>query len=204
MFDELRKFFFKPDEKDGKNNRQSVLMYLSFVVMLGILMILWSNRTVPTGQPVQQSVSGDESTPVFNTTSAPNSWETEMEQNMGQILALIDGVGRVKVEITLEKDREFQYGYNSSVTESETEEEDSSGGTRFIKDSSRTQDIVIVRDNNGNEQPVEISKLYPIVKGVLVVAEGAENPKTNAELTIAVQTVLQVDLHKICILPYKR
>lgn len=49
-------------------------------------------------------------------------------------------------------------------------------------------------------EPVILSQTYPKVKGVVVTAEGAANPKVKADILDAVGTAFGIASHKICIL----
>ncbi|AZR73545.1 stage III sporulation protein AG [Anoxybacter fermentans] len=205
MLQKLWDFLFNPNEKNGKNKRQNALMYISLLAMAGILLMLVSNMMKPSQSFLP--VSGNqkkEIVQVFSDEINSNSYEERLEERLKKVLSLIEGVGKVEVDITIEQGPEYIYGFNTSISNSETEERDNSGGIRIIKDRSESQDIVIIRDKNGEEKPVVRTEKSPIIKGVLVVAEGASNPKVNAELTRAVNTVLGIPLHKICVLPYKR
>lgn len=203
MLQKLWGLIFKSIGEEGKKRSQNTLMYLSLLVMLGILLILWSNLTTTKKVDLPMEPN-NQVQPTISSSSPVTGYEEELETSLERILSLIDGVGKVEVKITFEQTREYIYLYNSSVSESQTDENDKAGGIRNLKEYSREQDLVVLRGQDGQERPVTQTEIYPEIKGVLVVAQGAENPKTNAELMRAVNTVLGVDLHDICILPYKR
>lgn len=203
MLQKLWGLIFKSIGEEGKKRSQNTLMYLSLLVMLGILLILWSNLTTTKKVDLPMEPN-NQVQPTISSSSPVTGYEAELETSLERILSLIDGVGKVEVKITFEQTREYIYLYNSSVSESQTDENDKAGGIRNLKEYSREQDLVVLRGQDGQERPVTQTEIYPEIKGVLVVAQGAENPKTNAELMRAVNTVLGVDLHDICILPYKR
>ena len=50
--------------------------------------------------------------------------------------------------------------------------------------------------------PVVIKETYPRVKGVIVAAEGADDPHIKSALSKAVTAVLDVSAHRVCI--YKK
>lgn len=203
MLQKLWGLIFKSIGEEGKKRSQNTLMYLSLLVMLGILLILWSNLTTTKKVDLPMEPK-NQVQPTISSNSPATGYEADLETSLERILSLIDGVGKVEIKITFEQTKENIYLYNSSVSESQTDENDKAGGIRNMKEYSREQDLVVLRDQDGQERPVTQTEIYPEIKGVLVVAQGAENPKTNAELMRAVNTVLGVDLHDICILPYKR
>lgn len=203
MLQKLWGLIFKFIGEEGKKRSQNTLMYLSLLVMLGVLLILWSNLTTTKKVDLPMEPK-NQVQPTISSKSPATGYEAELETSLERILSLIDGVGKVEIKITFEQTKENIYLFNSSVSESQTDENDKAGGIRNLKEYSREQDLVVLRDQDGQERPVTQTEIYPRIKGVLVVAQGAENPKTNAELMRAVNTVLGVDLHDICILPYKR
>lgn len=58
-----------------------------------------------------------------------------------------------------------------------------------------------MRRNGDGEQPIVLKKLKPQVRGVLVVAKGAENLKVKAAMIEAIQRVLDVPMHRISVMP---
>ena len=51
-----------------------------------------------------------------------------------------------------------------------------------------------------SNEPVIIKENYPVIKGVVVVAKGAENVNVKLNILTAVETVLEVDRNNITIL----
>lgn len=203
MLQKLWDLIFKSIGEEGKKRSQNTMMYLSLLVMLGILLILWSNLT--TTKKVDRPLDlENQAVPTVSSKSQLTNYEEELAVSLEKILSLIDGVGKVEVKITFEQTKEHIYVFNHTVTENQTDENDKAGGVRNLKEFSRTQDLAVLRGQDGEERPVTQTEIYPVIKGVLVVAQGAEDPKTNAALARAVHTVLGVDLHNVCILPYKR
>ena len=67
-----------------------------------------------------------------------------------------------------------------------------SGGT----ETTITTETVILVSN----EPVIIKENYPVIKGVVIVAKGAENFSIKMDILEAVETVLEVDSDNITIL----
>ena len=59
------------------------------------------------------------------------------------------------------------------------------------------QDTVYTKDAKGNQIPYLTSQEYPKVLGVVVVAEGGDNPVIIRNIQEAVQVLFQVEAHKI-------
>ena len=108
------------------------------------------------------------------------------EKDLETIISKIKGVGQVDVMVTYYSGTEKALAY-------ETQEENSK------KDAGEEASInkkAVMSDG----APVVLKNLYPKVKGVVVVAQGAGNIKVKKEIQDAVTTALDVAVHKVCVL----
>lgn len=127
-------------------------------------------------------------------------YEEELENQLKEMLSKIKGVGEVSVMVNLDSSTETVVEKNRRTHQSETIEEDREGGKRQIKDQERDEQVVILRQGD-TEEPVVIKTNKPRVRGVLVVAQGAQNVQVKAWIAEAVQRVLDVPAHKVSVLP---
>ena len=58
-------------------------------------------------------------------------------------------------------------------------------------------DTVYSKDSKGNQEPYLSNERYPKISGVVVVAEGGEDPHVIQNIQEAVQELFQVEAHKI-------
>ncbi len=130
--------------------------------------------------------------------------ELEIAQRLEAILSRVAGVGRVKVFLTLEGGPEYRYAGTTDRSSKETREEDNAGGTREIVEETQRSQLVLPRSSQGQEEPVLIQEVYPRIKGVVVVAQGAQNPRVKESITRALQTALKLSPHKITVLPMEQ
>lgn len=126
-----------------------------------------------------------------------NMYETQLEE----ILENIIGVGKVEVMVNLDSTPEIVVEKNRNTRSATTQEVDKDKATRNQSDQSRDEQVVVLSAKQ--EQPVVVKTVKPKVRGVLVVAKGAENIQVKAWITEAVQKVLEVPAYKISILPKK-
>ncbi|MBU5677568.1 stage III sporulation protein AG [Alkaliphilus sp. MSJ-5] len=117
--------------------------------------------------------------------------EEIVEVRLKKILERIKGSGEVEVMVTFEMGSEIVPASNTVETKDTTEEKDSNGGIRTVTSQNLTENIVTTNDNTGN-RPLVIKEIKPQVKGVIVVAEGADDIEVKMQLYDAVKTVLQV------------
>lgn len=113
--------------------------------------------------------------------------ESTAEDRLSKILSKIDGAGRVSVMITYSAGGEKSLAYE---TKSEKKDSADNGAESFEKKA--------VMSKN---EPFVLKEIYPSVKGVVVVAEGANSPAVKQALCDAVAAATGIAVHKICILP---
>ncbi|MFZ5985784.1 MAG: stage III sporulation protein AG [Bacillota bacterium] len=123
--------------------------------------------------------------------------KSELEKNMEEILAQINGVGKVTVMITYVSGKEIVPVTDIKRNDNNTDEKDSAGGTRKSVQSSFESSIAYEEVNSGVKKPIIAKELLPQVKGVVVVADGASDVTVKESLVSAVQVLLDVPIHKV-------
>lgn len=147
----------------------------------------------------------DAAAPAMGTKSAPDliaEYENIYATQLRDILASVVGVGEVEVMVNLESTPELVMAQNTNNRSSTNQEMDKDKATRNQSDQTKDAEIVIVQGGK-QDQPVVVKTVKPRVRGVLVVAKGADNIQVKAWITEAVQKVLDVPAYKISILPKK-
>ena len=128
--------------------------------------------------------------------------EQAMEQALADTLAQVEGVGAVRVALTLESTNKKIV--EKDVPDSQSSETRQSGDeTSESSSSSQEETTVYERDSSGGETPFVISEEFPAVRGVLVVAEGGDNPVVVQEIQEAVMALFHVEAHKIKVMKMK-
>jgi stage III sporulation protein AG len=157
-------------------NKKNLLV----VFVVGITLMLVSNFS--KSDSANKKVQNNENICYYD--------QKNIKKELEQILSKIDGAGDVEVMIVFDNsyERIVAKDSKSSVTE------DSEKNTRNV-------DTSTVVTKKGNEQyPFVIKEIYPDVRGVLVIAEGASDAKVKSEIKNAVKTVLGVSIHKVEVL----
>ena len=65
------------------------------------------------------------------------------------------------------------------------------------------QTAVLLEDANGGVSPFVLTESGPVVEGVVITAQGADQPSVAAALHQAAQALLDVPAHKVAILKMK-
>ncbi|GAA4709860.1 stage III sporulation protein AG [Brevibacillus fulvus] len=210
MFDKWKKWF----AQDEATKKLRPIHY--FIVLLGVgiaFMILTDFLEVKPDQPPEETSSalafpgggeGEPAVPAFGNSAGNDviaEYENRYETQLKEILEKVIGVGEVEVMVNLDSTPEMIVEKNRDSRSATTQETDKEKATRNQSEQSRNEQVVVIQGKQ--EQPVVVKTLKPKVRGVLVVAKGAENIQVKAWITEAVNKVLDVPLYKISILPKK-
>lgn len=95
-----------------------------------------------------------------------------MEQRMEEVLGKIDGVGKLRLMLTL------QSGTRLTLAEDTQRDQD------------RTQrEIVTLNRGSGNQEIVITNRFYPVYQGAVVVCQGADSSAVRLAITETVQAL---------------
>ena len=126
-----------------------------------------------------------------------------MEAELEELLSCMEGVGRVKVMITLSSTGEDIVEKDRPATRSNMTENDASGGSRNTSDMDSRETTVFITDSEGRQIPYVRKKLQPAVGGVAVLAEGAGVEAVRENIREAIQALFGIDANKIKIAKMK-
>lgn len=118
--------------------------------------------------------------------------EKTKEQQLEEVLSNIKGVGKVSVMITYESGSEVVCANNIETQTNTVTEKSENGGIKESETIIENKSPVTVGSGDG-EDPLVIIEKEPEIKGVIVVAQGADIITVKMNLQKAVETVLQVD-----------
>lgn len=178
--------------KDGKNKNYILLILL----ILGIILMFSSSflSSSPKTAPSQFQ-------PALTAETSAESYEKELAASLQRVLEQIEGISKVEVFINFEKSEESFFAQVHEESSRETTESDSEGGTREINETTYRQDYVLLRDGNGSERPLLLSENMPRISGILVVAKGIESGLLRLKVIRAIQSLLNLPVHRIAVLP---
>jgi stage III sporulation protein AG len=128
----------------------------------------------------------------------------QTERKLEELLSGMLGAGKVQVMITYYNSIEIITAYDIKKSSSETEEIDSEGGKRTIIESEYESTTLYEDVSSGIKRPVVLKEVYPEVKGVVVVAEGAGNAVVREKITRAVSVLMDIPVHRIQVFERKK
>ncbi len=207
VLDKVLALFKKGDNGIFSEEKGKKFNLLIMIGAFGVILIILANSFGGPKPEVQISTEDTTKNSTADAGSSANKNGVEdIEQliagRLEEILAQIDGVGKVKVTVNLASTMEYEYAINTSTNNRTTEERDQKGGNRTISEINEDGELVLIKEGDGaKETPVVKKEIKPQVQGVVVVAEGAGLPEIKAQLLEAVQVYLNVSPHKVVVLP---
>ncbi|MBX6378071.1 MAG: hypothetical protein IRY95_05920, partial [Clostridia bacterium] len=125
--------------------------------------------------------------------------ERETARALEAVLSRIQGAGAVTVEVTLEGAPEQVFAQDHQLNRTVTREGGEGGVTRTVEQLDASDRLVTVQAAAAGQAPVVQQMRRPAVRGVLVVAEGADDPSVQAALARAVEVALAVPAHRVAV-----
>jgi len=181
--------------KDGVINTRLIWLGILGVILLlsgGILDRLSSKSSPDIPTEIVKS-----NTPINR------SYEDALEEKMTSILSRVKGAGTVAVTITLENSSIQEHAKNITKESKVTQEKDTGGGIRTTTETKESEQILLSKEN-GVDRPVIVQEIKPMIKGVLVIADGAYDSAVKANLTKAVEAGLGIPPYKITVLAQRK
>jgi len=181
----------------SKDKSKKYTANLIILLCLGVLLVIISNVFFSSDEKKDISLSTRDTVQDKYVNTANNLFEDysyTIESKLKDILSQIKGVGKVNVMITLEDTAERIPAFNTTQMNEKTNEKDAQGGAREVVREDLTQQVVT---GSGNESLMIIKEVKPKIRGVVVVAEGAEDIVVKEKLYSAVKTVLGISGNKV-------
>ncbi|WP_270179229.1 stage III sporulation protein AG [Alkalihalobacillus sp. CinArs1] len=193
--------------KKPKKKKGMPLLYLVIAVGVGILFMFTENFFASPG-PAQvvtsDKTASNESEPAFGQKASNPStiaeYENHYETQLKEALDEVKGVSNATVIVNLDSTEEKIVEKNRTSTDKYTYETPNEGGSRKIEEQSSEEQVVVIQNDQG-QGPIVVSTRKPVVRGVVVVAEGAESAQTKKMIVDAVTRLLDVKSHRVMVLP---
>lgn len=133
-----------------------------------------------------------------NTTSYDsNTYISELEGRLENILRKVNGIGEVEVMITLRASKEQVPLKDVPYTQEGLNEVDGEGGSRTNNSIQKEESTVLVINEDGNTQPYILQEREPEVEGILVIAEGGDNVLIIMDIIEAAEVLFDIPAHKV-------
>nr|WP_263325775.1 stage III sporulation protein AG [Neobacillus sp. Marseille-Q6967] len=205
----LKKMLSSGEDSEKKTGK---MQYMLLVLCIGAAFmivgnVLFTDKSTPQDSPVAANVKEEEDVAAFglkknSSNQAITDYEETYEKELKRALEEMLGVDDVTVVVTIDSTDQKVLEKNRVTKSQTTEEKDNEGGERKVQDVQTDEQLVIIREGE-KEVPIVIETKKPEIRGVLVVAHGAENIQVKKSIVEAVTRALGVPSHRVAVTPKK-
>ena len=150
--------------------------------LIGILLIAIS--------PKLSFGSSSETTAAVKEQTA-EAYAATLEQKLASILGDVEGVGPVKVMVTLKSGYGYGYAKQEKINSDRMEDSKSAEGMK-TQEKSVTEETYIRVDGPGGKVPLITEQREPEIKGVVVVCSGGGDPRVVIRVVETVKVALDI------------
>lgn len=176
-----------------------VIMFVAgvLIIALSIPDLFFPKKEKNTAPSDTTSISSETNASKNTKNEAANQYVNTLKEELKSTLKLVEGIGDVEVMITLKSSKELVTLKDSPYTQDTTNEVDGNGGSRISSNIQKSDETVLITNDEGDSIPYVIKEIEPEVEGVVVIAEGGGNPTIVGEIIDAVEVLFDVPTHKI-------
>lgn len=199
----LINWFYRQFSSSDPSQKKRSIKPLIFLGCLGLLLLIfsrWQTSAPPETKNSQAPVGIQTTAKKAADSNSIKSEEQQYDHQLEKILDQVMGVKNVSVMVTFDTTDQSIFEKNVKTTQNNTREIDQNGGKRQITNTDKDQEVVTI-DNGSKKAPVIVGKKKAQIRGVLVVAKGADEPTVKAWIMEAVSTVLDIPTYKVQVLP---
>ncbi|NMB34149.1 MAG: stage III sporulation protein AG [Clostridium sp.] len=197
--DKIKKTLERIRRMFAKENNNKWGENLIIIIIVGMIIIIAGGTLFGNGNKSTNKRNREENEDKKEETTMENvlAEGSSIEKKVGDILEKISGAGKVNVMITYESGKQVVPFTDKKRNDGNTDEKDSAGGTRKSSQSSYESNVVYEDMGGGIKRPIIEKEITPKVQGVLVVAEGANEPVVKENIINAVKVLFNIPNHRI-------
>ena len=150
--------------------------------LLGLLLLVLALPVKEKEEEAAQETAGEIAEPKIS------DEREQLQSQLEEALSQVEGVGEVRVLITMDTMGERIVEKDAPDTSEKTSQE---------------ENTVYERREDGRETPYITSEILPRIRGVLVIAKGGGNPETVQQIQEAVEALFHLEAHKIKVMKMK-
>ena len=191
----------------SKLKKENMIIFILFGVLLFIIAIPTkenkSGKSVLTDNKSKIIEKETDIETTATTETLEQEYITYLEKKLENTLSFVEGVGKIKVMVTVSNSQKEVVEKDRITNRSSTTETDSEGGTRNVNNTESTESTLYTVDEDGNQVPYVTQVYEPEITGVMVVAQGAGRGNVNSDISEAIQALFGIEAHKIKIAKMK-
>ncbi len=175
-----------PLEKLLHNDRFLSMIFIIGLVGIGIIFL--SSNLAPAGSGTADDREADGQQ---NASSASDEYRSQLTEELGNMLASIEGAGKTKIMITLKGSVREIYAADTDINGKESSKKNNNN-ENADKQNTEKKTYTIIRGKDGSEKALTMGQLLPEIKGVLIVCEGGDDEEVKSRITDAVSAALDI------------
>lgn len=167
------------------DNKVKLIVCIGVLGMVLILISSFTGKSKPVSEPEPTGTAED--------------YIVSMEKKLLNLVTSIEGVGRANVMVTMESGTQYVYAKEEKKNLDTTKDYSGEEEMTVVQKDNLEQRYILVDGGGGRKQALLETQLEPVVKGVVVVCEGAENPLVEQRIMNAVTTALAIPSNRVCV-----
>lgn len=208
LIKKFERFFQSKDSDNNSKTPSKKTRYIIVLALVGLLLLILGNvfsspeeSSMDTDFESQvEQDSQETSSEEVSATADVDELEESFKKDLEDMLNKIQGVSEAEVMVNLDSTNVKVYEKDLVTSGQTTDEDDSNGGTRQVEDNTEETQVVLVRQGD-QEVPLLTQTEKPDVRGVFVVAKGAENSNIKNWMVESISRVLDVPTHRVSVMP---
>ena len=155
----------------------------------------WGGQNSETGRAAV--FSGDSSVD----SGSMLSYSEYFEEHLEKMLSKMEGVGKVCVVVTMQSSEEMILEKNTPYRR-QTDEETKDGQQSMTTEIESDSQVVFYENSDGRQVPIVVRRCAPTVRGIVVLAQGADMPGVSEKISQLLVALFGIDEHKIKVAKY--
>lgn len=132
-----------------------------------------------------------------------DDYKAQTEQSLTALINEIEGVGNASVLVTIEKSSEQVYATEEKTSTQTQQDNNTSSTIKNQSNNSNETKYLVIKNSDGTQQPIAVTEIQPIVKGVVVVCSGGNDPLVQQNVIQAVTTALNITSNRVSVIQSK-
>ena len=163
----------------GRSKTDGIILILIGILVLIILIPTGDGKKTGNVDQLTQEETDGKNTAEMRQTQTDTEYTKALEEQLTDLIESMDGVGKVRVMLTLSDDGLVYLDKDVRIQEKTREE------------------TTVVYDMGDTKEPYVVRRERPKVEGVVVVAQGGDRPGIATEIIGAIQSLFDLEAHKV-------
>ena len=170
---------------------------ISFIVILGLIGIVLIFISTYISPPQSKDAAAKEDSNLADS-SQIEEYRSIISQELGNMIASMDGAGKTKVMVTISGTVRNVYATDLDTNGRETSRKNGED-ENADKQNTEKRSCIIIREKDGSEKALTVGQLMPEIKGVFILCEGGNDQKVVERIKEAVSAALDISQSHICV-----